>query len=77
MSGVRSVNNIDFRRAGDGSARVIVELTDSKVPADLRQEGGKIVVNFAKTAIPENLLQRAGRGRLRHAGEQRRCPARR
>nr|WP_298722520.1 type IV pilus secretin PilQ [uncultured Steroidobacter sp.] len=58
ISGVRSVNNIDFRRGGDGSARIIVELTDSKVPADLRQEGGKIVVNFAKTAIPENLLQR-------------------
>ncbi len=58
VSGVRSVNNIDFRRAADGSARIIVELTDSKVPADLRQEGGKIVVNFAKTAIPENLLQR-------------------
>ena len=30
--------------------KIIVELTDSKVPADLRQEGGKIVVNFAKTA---------------------------
>ncbi|WP_217705718.1 type IV pilus secretin PilQ [Peristeroidobacter soli] len=58
ISGVRSVNNIDFRRGGDGSARIIVELTDSKVPADLRQEGGKIVVSFAKTAIPENLLQR-------------------
>ncbi|HEY5758892.1 MAG TPA: type IV pilus secretin PilQ [Steroidobacter sp.] len=58
VSGVRSVNNIDFRRSGDGAARIIVELTDSKVPADLRQEGGKIVVNFQKTAIPENLLQR-------------------
>ena len=58
VSGVRSVNNIDFRRGSDGSARIIVELTDSKVPADLRQEGGKIVVNFQKTAIPENLLQR-------------------
>ncbi|MBM0104059.1 type IV pilus secretin PilQ [Steroidobacter sp. S1-65] len=58
VPGVRSVNNIDFRRGGDGAARIIVELTDSKVPADLRQEGGKIVVNFAKTAIPENLLQR-------------------
>ena len=51
--GVRSVNNIDFRRGADGAARVIVELTDSKVPADLRQEGGRIVVNFAKTTIPE------------------------
>ena len=57
ISGVRSVNNIDFRRGNDGSGRIIVELTDSKVPADLRQEGGRIVVNFAKTSIPEALLQ--------------------
>ena len=58
VTGTRTVNNIDFRRGSDGSGRVIVELTDSKVPADLRQEGGRIVVNFAKTAIPETLLQR-------------------
>ena len=58
VTGTRTVNNIDFRRGSDGSGRVIVELTDSKVPADLRQEGGRIVVNFAKTAIPEALLQR-------------------
>lgn len=58
ISGVRSIENVDFRRGKDGSANIVVNVTDSKVPADLRQEGGKIVVNFAKTAIPENLLQR-------------------
>jgi type IV pilus assembly protein PilQ len=58
VSGIRAVNNIDFRRGSDGSGRVIVELTDSKVPADLRQEGGRIVVNFAKTTLPESLMQR-------------------
>lgn len=58
VSGTRSVNNIDFRRGADGSGRVIVELTDAKVPADLRQEGGRIVVNFAKTTLPEQLMQR-------------------
>jgi type IV pilus assembly protein PilQ len=58
ITGSRSVSNIDFRRGTDGSGRVVVELTDSKVPADLRQEGGKIVVNFAKTSLPENLMQR-------------------
>jgi type IV pilus assembly protein PilQ len=58
ISGVRSIENVDFRRGKDGAANVVVNVTDSKVPADLRQEGGKIVVNFAKTAIPENLLQR-------------------
>ncbi|HEX4970099.1 MAG TPA: type IV pilus secretin PilQ [Steroidobacteraceae bacterium] len=58
ITGSRSVNNIDFRRGSDGSGRIIVELTDAKVPADLRQEGGRIVVNFAKTSLPENLMQR-------------------
>jgi type IV pilus assembly protein PilQ len=58
VAGARSVSNIDFRRGNDGSGRIIVELTDSKVPADLRQEGGRIVVNFAKTNLPESLMQR-------------------
>jgi type IV pilus assembly protein PilQ len=58
ISGSRSVNNIDFRRGADGSGRIVVELTDAKVPADLRQEGGRIIVNFAKTSLPENLMQR-------------------
>jgi type IV pilus assembly protein PilQ len=58
VSGARSVNNIDFRRGSDGSGRIIVELTDARVPADLRQEGGRIVVDFAKTSLPESLMQR-------------------
>ncbi len=57
-SGARSVNNVDFRRGADGSGRIVVELTDAKVPADLRQEGGRIVVNFANTALPAALMQR-------------------
>jgi type IV pilus assembly protein PilQ len=58
ISGTRSINNVDFRRGSDGSGRIIVELTDGKVPADLRQEGGRVVVNFAKTTVPDALLQR-------------------
>jgi type IV pilus assembly protein PilQ len=58
ISGTRSVSNVDFRRGGDGSGRVVVELTDARVPADLRQEGGRIVVNFARTTVPDTLLQR-------------------
>jgi len=56
--GPRSVKNIDFRRSSDGSARIVVELTDAKVPADLRQEGGRIVVTFAKTALPDQWMRR-------------------
>src|SRR5262245_15955481 len=58
VSGTRNINNVDFRRGSDGSGRIIVELTDAKVPADLRQEGGRVVVNFARTTVPDTLLQR-------------------
>ncbi|HEY8537775.1 MAG TPA: type IV pilus secretin PilQ [Steroidobacteraceae bacterium] len=58
VTGSRTINNVDFRRGSDGSGRVIVELTDAKVPADLRQEGGRVVVNFARTSVPDELLQR-------------------
>lgn len=58
VSGSRSISNIDFRRGNDGSGRIIVELTDSKVPADLRREGGRIVVDFAKTSLPASQMQR-------------------
>ncbi len=58
VTGQRSVSNIDFRRGSDGSGRVIVELTDARVPADLRQEGGRVVVDFARTTLPESLMQR-------------------
>jgi len=58
VSGSRSVNNIDFRRGADGSGRIVVELSDARVPADLRQEGGRLVVDFAKTSLPQQLMQR-------------------
>ena len=54
----RSLKKVDFRRGADGSARVIVELSDSRVPADLRQEGGKVLVTFAKTALPQSQMKR-------------------
>src|SRR5690606_28494318 len=57
-AGANTVRNIDFRRGADGSGRIIVELSNARVPADHRQEGGRVVVNFAKTGLPEALLQR-------------------
>lgn len=58
QAGSRSVSNVDFRRGADGSGRVIVELSDARMPADLRQEGGRIVVNFPGASIPDALLRR-------------------
>ncbi|HSQ69490.1 MAG TPA: type IV pilus secretin PilQ family protein, partial [Steroidobacteraceae bacterium] len=40
------------------AGRVIVNLSDSNVQASLRQEGGRIVVDFPRTAVPDQYAQR-------------------
>jgi len=54
----RSIRTIDFRRGADGTGRVIVQLTDPRTPVNVRQEGNQIVVDFAGTAMPKNLMRR-------------------
>jgi type IV pilus assembly protein PilQ len=54
----RSINNIDFRRGPDGAGQVLVELSDPSTTVDVRQEGGRIVIDFANTALPTELLRR-------------------
>jgi type IV pilus assembly protein PilQ len=54
----RSIKTIDFRRGADGTGRVIVQLSDPRTPVNVRQEGNQIVVDFANTLMPKNLLRR-------------------
>jgi type IV pilus assembly protein PilQ len=56
--GERAIRTIDFRRGSDGTGRVIVQLTDPRTPVNVRQEGQQIVVDFAGTAMPKNLMRR-------------------
>ena len=53
-----SISNIDFRRGKKGEGSVIVTLSDPSTPVNIREEGGKIVVDFIDTRIPERLVQR-------------------
>src|SRR5271166_426684 len=54
----RTIRTIDFRRGSDGTGRVIVQLSDPRTPVNVRQEGNQIVVDFANTLMPKNLLRR-------------------
>jgi type IV pilus assembly protein PilQ len=54
----RAIRTIDFRRGADGTGRVIVQLTDPRTPVNVRQEGNQIVVDFAGTLMPKNLMRR-------------------
>jgi type IV pilus assembly protein PilQ len=54
----RRIRTIDFRRGSDGTGRVIVQLTDPRTPVNVRQEGNQVVVDFAGTLMPKNLMRR-------------------
>jgi len=53
-----SISNIDFRRGEDGQGRVIISLSDPSVPVDMQQQGGKVMVDFYRTTLPEELERR-------------------
>jgi type IV pilus assembly protein PilQ len=56
--GQRSITNVDFRRGPDGSGQVVVDLSDPHTTVDVRQEGGRIVVDFQGTTLPNDLMRR-------------------
>ena len=57
-AGPRGISLIDFRRGPDGAGQVLVELNDPRTPVDVRQEGGRIVLEFQDTELPGELMRR-------------------
>jgi type IV pilus assembly protein PilQ len=53
-----AIRDIDFRRGQAGEGRVVVDLSDSSTGIDIRQQGQNIIVDFLKTALPDNLRRR-------------------
>ncbi|HWI13514.1 MAG TPA: AMIN domain-containing protein, partial [Burkholderiales bacterium] len=53
-----SVRDVDFKRGGNGEARIVVDLSDNQVGIDLRTQGRGLMVEFLNTAVPRNLERR-------------------
>ena len=53
-----SLRDISFRRGPNGEGRVIIDLSDSSVGIDLRQQGRSLIIDFTNTALPKNLERR-------------------
>ena len=53
-----AIRDIEFRRGRAGEGRIVVDLSDSSTGIDIRQQGQNIIVEFVKTALPENLRKR-------------------
>lgn len=54
----RAITGIDFRRGDNGEGSVIVSLSDPSIAVDMRQEGGKILLDFANVALSDELQRR-------------------
>ena len=53
-----SLRDIDFRRGQDGAGRVVVELPNSQVGVDIRQQGQQLIVEFLRSTLPDRLRRR-------------------
>lgn len=54
----RGISNIDFQRGEQGEGNVVIELNDPTSTPDIQDQGGKIRLTFAKSALPEALRVR-------------------
>ena len=57
-AGDGNISNIDFRRGTEGEGRVIITLSDPSIPVDMRQESGKVVLDFQNAGIASELQRR-------------------
>jgi type IV pilus assembly protein PilQ len=58
ISGRPEVANVDFRRGKNGEGRVVVSFSSDGVSADLRRQGGKVLVELRNVALPPQFAQR-------------------
>jgi type IV pilus assembly protein PilQ len=57
-SGGSQVRGVDFRRGPAGEGRVIIDLSDPKVPVNVSTQGGKIQVEVRNTTLPREMQRR-------------------
>ena len=53
-----AIESVDFRRGPTGEGRVIFQLSGAGINPDMREEGGRIIVEFANTQLPDSLKKR-------------------
>ena len=52
------IRDVDFRRGPLGEGRVIFEMSSAGIAVDVREEGGRVILEFPDTALPRNLRKR-------------------
>lgn len=53
----KGLKDIDFRRGNSGEGRIVVTFTDDSIVADVKEESGKVIVEYLNAKLPEELQQ--------------------
>lgn len=53
-----SLREVNFERGENGAGRVIVELSNTTTPIDIRQQGKTLIVDFLDSALPPQMERR-------------------
>ncbi len=53
----QTIKNIDFRRGPKGEGRLLLELSAPNTVVNVKEVGGKVVLNFLNTKLPGNLMK--------------------
>jgi type IV pilus assembly protein PilQ len=53
-----SISGLDFRRGTGGEGQIILNLSNTDVSVDLRQEGRKVIADFLDTGMTDTLLRK-------------------
>ncbi|WP_085608415.1 MULTISPECIES: type IV pilus secretin PilQ [unclassified Pseudomonas] len=54
----RAIRGVDFQRGTAGEGNVVIDLSDPAIAPDIQEHDGKIILNFARTQLPEPLRVR-------------------
>ncbi|WP_434607817.1 type IV pilus secretin PilQ [Pseudomonas sp. R1-7] len=54
----KAIRGVDFQRGTQGEGNVVIDLSDPSITPDIQEREGKIVLNFARTQLPEPLRVR-------------------
>lgn len=54
----QAITGVDFRRGNNGMGRVIVNLSSPAIVGNVHMSGNNVVVDFANTRLPQNLVRR-------------------
>ena len=58
MGSSKSISSLDFRRGTGGEGQIVLNMADSDISVDLRQEGRKVIADFMGANMQDSLLRK-------------------